>query len=480
MKNEVIISIGILALMGTSCTGPNKKTSGKAQKPNVIYILADDLGYGDVSCYGQTHFSTPHIDHLAASGMKFTQHYAGSTVCAPSRSVLMTGLHTGHTPVRGNMRIQPLGQYPLPDSIYTLAELFHDAGYVTGAFGKWGLGSVFNEGDPQTQGFDHFFGYYSQSKAHRYYPAFLWDDGQIDSLGNTEALKTYSADAINRKALAFIAAHKDTSFFLFLPYTLPHPEIIAPHDSIFMHFRGMFEPEKKYTGNDYFTPYYNTIDYASQDECHATYASMVTRLDIYTGQIMDALKKYGLESHTIVMFASDNGPTNEGGSDPEYFGSHGSLRGIKRDLYEGGIRVPFIVSWPGKIAAGSTTGHISYFGDMMATMEDLLNTRVQDPGDGISFLPTLLDKRRQKEHDYLYWEFHEKGGSQAIRQGKWKAVRLNIQDNPGAPIELYNLDEDPGERQNVAASHPDIIKKMKQRFSKSHVKSVAFPYRWEN
>ena len=477
---EKLITLGLITLTCVSCTGLTEKFTAGKEKPNVIYILADDLGYGDLSCYGQTKFKTPNIDSLSASGMKFTQHYAGSTVCAPSRSVLMTGANTGHTPVRGNMSVKPVGQYPLPDSVYTLAELFHDAGYVTGAFGKWGLGSVFNAGDPQSQGFDHFYGYYSQSLAHRYYPPFLWDDGKIDSLDNTHGkLKDYSADVINRKALEFIAQNRDTSFFLYLPYTIPHAELLVPDDSIFKAFEGKFLPEKSYTGNDYFTPYYHSTSYASQAEGHAAYAAMITRLDIYVGQIMDTLRKYGLDKNTIVMFSSDNGPHAEGGADPDYFDSYGPLRGIKRDLYEGGIRVPFLVSWPGKVKAGSVSDHISYFGDVMATMQDLLHTGEKVKTDGISFLPSLINKGRQKEHKYLYWEFHEQGGKQAVRMGKWKGVRLNVQDNPDAPIELYDLEKDLKEQSNVAGKHPDIVKKMKTVFDEAHTKSDAFPYRWE-
>ncbi len=478
-KKKLII-LGMLAITGSACTGVHEKSRGNKPRPNVIYILADDLGYGDLSCYGQKKFSTPNLDSLAASGMKFTQHYAGSTVCAPSRSVLMTGHHTGHTIVRGNKRVEPLGQYPLPDSIYTLAELFHDAGYITAAFGKWGLGSVFNEGDPQSQGFDHFFGYYSQSMAHRYYPAFLWDDGKVDSLDNSRGeLNEYSADIINRKALEFIARNRDSSFFLFLPYPVPHAEIIAPGDSILARFRGKFTPEKSYMGNNYFAPGYDLFGYASQDEGHAVFAAMVTRLDLYVGEIMAALKKYGIEKNTIVIFSSDNGPHVEGGADPDYFDSYGPLRGVKRDLYEGGIRVPFIASWPGKIAPGSESDHISYFGDMFATVQDLLDTDDGKETDGVSFLPVMTGKEGQKEHVYLYWEFHEQGGKQAIRKGKWKAVRLNVQKDPESHIELYDLDTDLQELHDISAAHPDLVKEMESLFKQAHTRSEAFPFAWE-
>ncbi len=479
-KHESLISLGILAVLGTTCTGVKEKTQNTLQKPNVIYILADDLGYGDLSCYGQKKFATPNIDSLAASGMKFTQHYAGSTVCAPSRSVLMTGLHTGHTPVRGNKAIKPLGQFPLADSVYTLAELFKDDGYVTGAYGKWGLGSVFNEGDPETQGFDHFFGYYSQSLAHRYYPPFVWDDGKKDSLDNNNGrLNEYSADVINRKALNFIASNRDTSFFLYLPYTLPHAEIIVPEDSILSCFKGKFDPENHFKGNDYFATDFDPTGYCSQENGHATFAAMVTHLDIYVGQIMDTLKKYGLEKNTIVIFTSDNGPHREGGADPDFFDSYGPLRGVKRDLYEGGIRVPFIVSWPGKVATGSTSDHISYFGDMFATIADLLNRGKDQKTDGISLLPAMLNKAGQKEHDYLYWEFHEKNGKQAIRKGNWKAVRLGVQNDRNAQIELYDLSTDLQELHNVAGSHPDIIIEMKKLFDEAHTRSNDFAFKWE-
>ena len=366
------IASGMLGIAITSCqSGQNSEK--KNATPNVIYILADDLGYGDLSCYGQEKFRTPNIDRLAGEGMLFTQHYAGTTVCAPSRSVLITGLHTGHTPSRGNRTVEPLGQFPIPDSSFTVAELFKEAGYITGAYGKWGLGSIFNEGDPQKQGFDHFFGHYCQSLAHRYYPEFLWDDGEKVILNNQDSLRDYSPDIIHSRVLEFIRAYRDTSFFLYLPYTIPHAELIVPEDEILASNRGKYLPEKQFAGNDYFSDNYSPHAYASQDESHAVFVSMVQRIDRYVGEIIDLLEATGLDENTMILFTSDNGPHQEAGADPLYFNSNGGLRGIKRDLYEGGVRVPFIVKWPEVIEKGIHTDHISSFYDFMPTMAELLN-----------------------------------------------------------------------------------------------------------
>jgi arylsulfatase A-like enzyme len=486
-KNLSLLTTGFLCISVFSCTTKTEQQNSEKenqrrefQKPNVIYILADDLGYGDLSCYGQEKFSTPNIDKLAREGIMFTQHYAGSTVCAPSRSVLMTGLHTGHTPSRGNRRVKPLGQFPLPDSSFTVAELFNKQGYVTGAYGKWGLGSVFNEGDPQKQGFRHYFGHYCQSYAHRYYPEFLWDDGEKILLNNNDSLRDYSADIIHSKALEFIQTYKDSSFFLFLPYTIPHAELILPEDEVFESNRGKYLPEKNFIGNDYFTEDYNPYGYASQDEGHAAFVSMVLRLDRYVGEILDELEKAGITGNTMIMFTSDNGPHQEGGADPDYFISNGGLKGIKRDLYEGGIRVPFLVSWPAEIRAGTESDHISVFYDFLPTMADLLDDDENIKTDGISFLPTLLNEEDQPEHEFLYWEFHERGGKQAVRMGKWKAIRLDIQENPDAQIELYDLEMDPSEGINIADEYPELVQKCKQIMESEHIPSKDFPFLFES
>lgn len=446
--------------------------------PNVIFILADDLGYSDLSCYGQKKFDTPHIDELARSGMTFTQHYAGSTVCAPSRSVLLTGMHTGHTPIRGNKEAKPEGQYPIADSIYTMAEMFKDAGYITGAFGKWGLGYPGSEGDPNNQGFDQFYGYNCQRLAHHYYPYFLRDNQKVDSLaGNSGHHKeTYAPDLIHEKSLQFIDNNKGKPFFLFYPTSIPHAELAAPKEKVAV-FRGKFSPEKAYVGNDN-GPKYRKGPYESQEYPRATYAAMIHYLDEKVGEIVQKVNELGLAENTIIVFTSDNGPAREGGSDPKFFDSNGPLKGFKRDLYEGGIRVPLIVSWPGTISKKSESDHISGFWDFMATFSDITGASLDKETyqDGISLLPTLTSGTGQKKHDHLYWEFHEKGGRQAVRKGNWKAVRYNVFKNPDAPVELYDLSEDIGEKNEISSKHPEVAKEMAQLMKTSRTPSSVFKF----
>ncbi len=447
------------------------------ERPNIVFILADDLGYGDTGCYGQEKIQTPHIDRLASEGIRFTRHYAGSTVCAPSRSVLMTGLHTGHTPVRGNMEVLPEGQFPLPDSVFTLAEMLGEAGYVTGAFGKWGLGFPGSEGDPLHQGFDHFFGYNCQRMAHRYYPEYLWDDGRKISLeGNDMAGRiTYAPDVIQEKVLEFIKKHRDTAFFAYIPVTLPHAELLVPDDSLFRQYRGKF-PETPYEGGpgaDY-GPDMVVGRYCSQEYPHATFAAMVSRLDRYVGQIVRTLHELGIADKTLIVFTSDNGPHREGGADPVFFRSNGGLRGIKRDLYEGGIRVPFIVSWPGKIKGMRISDHICAFWDVYPTLAELTG---REPGetDGISFLPELMGFP-QTEHEFLYWEFHEQGGRQALLQHPWKAVRVNVGKDPDGIPELYHLEDDPSEQWNIADRHPEVVTRMIRLMDAARTRSGQFNF----
>jgi arylsulfatase A-like enzyme len=445
--------------------------------PNVIFILADDLGYGDLGCYGQDQFTTPHIDQMARSGVRFTRHYAGSTVCAPSRSVLLTGLHTGHTPVRGNREVQPEGQYPLPGEVFTLAEMLKQKGYVTGAFGKWGLGYPGSEGDPVHQGFDSFFGYNCQRFAHRYYPEYLWDNQQKHYLeGNDWShTVTYAPDVIQQKTLEFIHQHHDTTFFLYVPMVIPHAELIVPDDSLFQLFQGRY-PENPYVGSpgaDY-GPDMEIGMYGSQEFPHATFASMVTRLDNHVGEIIHTLQKLGISERTLVLFSSDNGPHREGGADPDFFDSSGGLRGIKRDLYEGGIRVPLIATWPGTIAPGRISSHISAFWDLFPTLADLTGFPLRET-DGISFLPELLGEE-QSVHSFLYWEFHEQGGKQAVLRNQWKAIRVGVGKDPHAPLELYNLAEDPGEQDNVASGHPELIQEFTRIMEQERIPSELFNF----
>lgn len=444
--------------------------------PNIVYILADDLGYGDLSCYGQQLFQTPNIDQLAADGLKFTQHYAGTTVCAPSRSALMSGQHTGHTFIRGNRRVKPEGQYPIPDSLYTLAEMLKEKGYATGAFGKWGLGPVGSTGDPNQQGFDQFYGYNSQTLAHNYYPYFLWDNEQKVMLEENEGTKTgaYAPELIQDRALQFIDVHKEEPFFLYVPSIIPHAELVAP-EAYMAEFRGKYLPEKSYEGTDN-GDRFRKGPYGSQEEAHAAFAAMMKILDDQVGAIRQKIQDLGLAENTLIIFTSDNGPHLEGGADPDFFDSNGPLQGYKRDLYEGGIRVPMIATWPGKIAPGTETGHISAFWDVWPTLADLTDSPKPEYLDGISFLPTLLGEDGQQQHDYLYWEFHERKGRQAIRKGDWKAVRYNVFESEDAPIELYNLQEDIGETNNLADQHPEMVAEMKALMEEAHSPSEVFPF----
>ena len=453
------VGIGTAVSVLEGC-GIEPFTSEQSRRPNIIYILADDLGYGDVSCYGQDKFMTPHIDSLASGGMKFTQHYAGSTVSAPSRCVLMTGLHTGHCFIRGNKTadLQPEGQLPMPAGTVTMPTLLRQAGYVSGMFGKWGLGYPGSVSDPMEY-FDEFYGYNGQGPAHNYYPDYLWHNRQKIELDG----KTYSHDLIMNAAKDFIRNNKNRPFFCYLPVTIPHASMHAPeelHDKYRKKFPQFENKVGKYKGPDVQNPV-------------AAFAAMVEHLDNGIGEILAMLKELGIDENTIVMFSSDNGPHKEGGQDPAFFNSNGPFRGIKRDLYEGGIRVPFIARWPGRIKAGRVSDHICGFQDVLPTCVELAGSQTPTGFDGISFLPTLTGQSgTQKEHPYLYWEWHK---HQAVRKGDWKAVRLNVSKNPNAPIELYDLSVDIGEINDVAAAHSPIVEEMRQIMEASHTESDVFP-----
>jgi arylsulfatase A-like enzyme len=473
---KLTYSLTLLLLFSFSCKTQPKQEELQT-KPNIIYILADDLGYGDLSVYGQTHFQTPNLDKMAAEGMLFTQHYAGTTVCAPSRSSLMTGLHTGHTPIRGNKSWEPEGQWPIADSTFTIAEMLKQAGYTTGAFGKWGLGYIDTEGDPNKQGIDEFFGYNCQSLAHNYYPGHLWDNREkvILEENSGDKFEVYAPELIHKRALQFIEKNKDKPFFLFYPNVIPHAELLLPEENL-AEFRGKFLPEKEYKGAEPGDKNFREGPYGTQPESHAAFAAMVTLLDKQVGEVLAKLKELGLDKNTIVMFTSDNGPHLEGGADPDYFDSNGKLKGYKRDLYEGGIREPMIAWWPGKIEAGSTDDHISAFWDVMPTVAELAGIEAPKNIDGISFLPSLLKKEGQKQHDYLYWEFHEKGGRKALRKGDWKLVQYDVFDSEKTSTELYNLINDIGEENNVADENPEIVSELVELMNSARTESVDFPF----
>ncbi len=445
------------------------------KKPNIVFILADDLGYGDLGAYGQQKIKTPNIDGMAKNGMRFTSFYAGTSVCAPSRSSLITGQHTGHTYVRGNKEIEPEGQEPLADTVQSMATLLRQAGYVTGAFGKWGLGMAGTTGAPDRKGFDRFYGYNCQRQSHRYYPTHLWDNDKKVVLEENDLTKKvhYAPELIQQQALAFIEEHKNKPFFLFIPVVLPHAELQGPEDEWYKMYDGRFT-ETPHKGNGY-GPGAAIAGYASVEKPHATYAGMVSRMDAYVGQVIAKLTELHLIDNTIIIFTSDNGAHTEGGADPAFFNSNGGLRGTKRDLYEGGIKTPFIVQWKGNVKAGSTSGHIGAFWDVMPTLVEITGAPAPRFTDGISFLPALKGKGRQPKHDYLYWEFHEGGGRQAVRMGKWKGIKLQVKKNPNAPIELYDLENDPAEKNNIAAQHPDIVRKIGEKINEAHVESPVFP-----
>jgi len=478
---KLLFTSVVLFIFGTACNGPKQQKQPQNQnqgKPNIIYILADDLGYGDLSCYGQTHFETPNIDNLAENGMKFTQHYSGSTVCAPSRSSLMTGKHTGHTFIRGNKEVQPEGQYPLEAGAFTLAEMLKKTGYVTGGFGKWGLGYPGSEGDPVNQGFDEFFGYNCQRIGHHYYPYHMWhNEEKIMLEGNTGAQTgQYGPEVIQQHALNFLEANKDTSFFMYYPSIIPHAELYAPEEYM-KKYRGEFEPEKNYDGVDAGEEGFRNGAYGSQPESHAAFAAMVDYLDMQVGEIVAKLKELGVYENTLIIFTTDNGPHMEGGADPDYFDSNGPLKGYKRDLYEGGIRVPMIALWNGKIVAGSESGHISAFWDVFPTVAEISGASVPEDIDGISFLPTLLgNDENQKKHEYMYWEFHERGGRQAVRKGNWKLVKYNVLDPEKTTTELYNLETDLGEENNVAEEHPELINELEELMQSARTESEVFTF----
>ena len=479
-KMTIIYAIVLGACSPADQQNSQNKHSTLPPNPNIIYILADDLGYGDLSCFGQNKFQTPNIDKMAESGIKFTNHYSGSTVCAPSRSALMTGLHTGHTPIRGNKEWQPEGQWPMPADTYTMAEMLKGAGYINGVFGKWGLGYPGSEGDPNLQGFDEFYGYNCQRMAHNYYPWHLWHNQQKVMLTANEgsAKESYAPDLIQGKVLDFIESNKDTTFFLFYAAVQPHAELAAP-EAYMEKFRGKFLPEKSYKGVDS-GERFKIGPYGSQPESHAAFAAMIAHLDNMVGEVIEKVYDLGIEKNTLIIFTSDNGPHFEGGADPDYFDSNGPLRGYKRDLYEGGVRVPMLAMWPDKIQAGTVSEHISSFWDVLPTFAEITGLTPPENVDGISFLPALLQQNeRQQKHDYLYWEFHEHGGKLALRKDDWKLVQYNVNRQPAGELELYNLAEDPSEENDLAGTFPEKVNELSTMMTQARTESDIFKFNAE-
>jgi arylsulfatase A len=431
------------------------------RRPNIVFIMADDLGYGDLGCYGQKIIRTPNIDSLARDGMKFSQAYAGCTVCAPSRSVLMTGLHMGHTSVRSN----PGGVPILPQDV-TVAEVLKSAGYATGGFGKWGLGDNGTDGAPWKQGFDEFVGYLNQVHAHFYYPEFIYsNDKRLMLEGNTDGRhRTYSHDVIADKALDFIRRHKDGPFFCYMPFTLPHLELLVPEDSM-ADYKGKVE-EREYRDA--------RRHYADQPDAWAAYAGMISRMDRDVGRVLSLLKELKLENDTLVFFSSDNGSAVPLWAKQDYFRSTGGLRGLKQNLFEGGILVPMVARWPGRIPKSSVSDHAWGFWDILPTFAELAGAKPPAGIDGVSVLPTLLGKKQAPEQ-FMYWElprynaktatFPEEVPMQAARMGDWKAVR----PKPDGPLELYNLKSDPHETKDVSAQEPKILAQLESYLKQAHV-----------
>lgn len=454
----------------------NFNSKAQLKRPNIVFILADDLGIGDLGAYGQSKIKTPNLDKLAAEGMRFTQFYAGTSVCAPSRASLMTGKHTGHAYIRGNKEIEPEGQEPLADSIRTFAMDLQKAGYKTGAFGKWGLGMVGTSGDPNRKGFDTFYGYNCQRQSHRYYPTHLWHNSErITPQGNDLTAKiSYAPELIQAQTLAFIEEHKDQPFFLFVPTVLPHAELAGPADEFYAMYSDAF-PEKMHQGDDYGASA-TVAGYASVEKPRATFAAMVSRMDHYIGQIINKLEVLGLRENTILIFSSDNGAHREGGADPDFFNSTAGYKGTKRSLYEGGIRTPLLINWKNKIAPGQVNNHIGAFWDMFSTLNALASYKSTAATDGLSLLPTILKEGKQRKHAYLYWEFHEDGGRQAVLYKGWKLIKQKVKAPKDTYLELYQLEKDPQEKNNLILENKRMAKKLSKIMDIAHSESALYPF----
>lgn len=501
MNYKSISLVGGTLLLSALSANAQKKNA----QPNIIFILCDDMGYGDLGCYGQPFIRTPHIDAMASEGIRFTQAYAGSPVSAPSRASFMTGQHSGHCEVRGNKEYwgnspiimygnnkeySVVGQHPYDPDHIILPEIMKDNGYTTGMFGKWAGGYEGSCSTPDKRGVDEYYGYICQFQAHLYYPNFL--NRYSKALGDTGVVRIimdenikypmygpeyqkrpqYSADMIHEKAMEWLDQQDSKQpFFGVFTYTLPHAELVQPEDSILNEYKAKFDPDKVFKGSE--GSRYNAITHT-----HAQFAAMITRLDYYVGEVLKKLKEKGLDENTLVIFSSDNGPHEEGGADPTFFGRDGKLRGLKRQCHEGGIRIPFIARWPGRVPAGEVNDHICAFYDLMPTFCDIAGIKNYekkyrnkekdvDYFDGISFAPTLLGKKKQKQHDFLYWEFNETNQI-AVRMGDWKLIVKK-----GKPS-LYNLNTDIHEDNDIALQHPDIVEKMKAIIFEQHTPNQHF------
>ncbi len=489
MRGPTIVLVVAAVTCGLLACGPG--AASVSERPNIVLIVADDLGYGELGSYGQEKIRTPVLDRLAEQGMRFTRHYSGSPVCAPSRATLLTGLHTGHAVVRDNDEMVERGavwadtliegNHPLPQGTYTLGRMLQDAGYVTAAIGKWGLGGPGDSGEPNLQGFDHWYGYMCQREAHNYYPTHLWRNGVREALPDNPRFSahqrfpadadptdpqsyeryagdTYSMDLMVDDAVRFVLSHADDPFFLYLPFPVPHVALQVPEESL-----------AAYVDEFDDTPYLGDRGYLPHRAPRAAYAAMITHMDAGIGRVLGALEDAGVAGNTVVLFTSDNGPTFNGGTDSEFFASTGGLRGLKTTLYEGGIRVPLIVRWPGQVAPGSVTDHVSAFWDYLATLADIANAEPPRDTDGLSIVPVLTGSvAAQPRHELLYWEYH---GGQAVLSGDWKAVR----QRPEASLQLFDLRRDPAEAVDVAAEHPDVIARLTADMQRSRTPSAWFP-----
>jgi arylsulfatase A len=491
---EALVLVAILFQAGVTLAAE----PATPHRPNIVFILADDLGYGDLGCYGQKKIRTPNIDRLAAEGMRFTSHYSGHNVCAPARCVLLSGKHPGHGYIRENRGGLDgrEGQEPVPAGELKLPITLKQLGYTLGAFGKWGLGPIGSSGDPLRQGFDRFYGFNCQAVAHNYYPTQLWDNDQRAPLGNPKfsahqklpsgvntnlaetyasfAGRDYAPDLIAAQARGWVRQNRERPFFLYFATTVPHLALQVPGDSL-AEYAGRFAEE----------PYLGDRGYLPNRTPRATYAAMISRMDREVGRLMDLVRELGLDDRTVFIFTSDNGPLYDrlGGTDAEFFNSAGGLRGRKGSFYEGGFRVPCIVRWKGHIAPGTSSDRVTGFEDWLPTLLELCGGLEALPpgGDGISFAPTLRG-RRQEPRPFLYRESPGYGGQQCVRAGDWKAMRQKLNPGPKEPppkvvTELYNLAADPTETNNVAPLHPDIVARLEAILHEQHIKSALFPIR---